>query len=210
MRRSCRCRSICRAAGLNRQSLSSPGAGPEDVRQVGDRIRRAVAETSVEDGHLRVGVTVSLGGATFRESSDSTDSLVALADGALYQAKEGGRNRLVVGLVRGGLWFRSEERALASRDGPSPGAVSRSAAGIDHAARSSRGDEPVRNGAIHTEGSHGTAVWLSRQKRHQITCELQARKPASLTSSPYFWVSDDRASRWCDGVASPSRRLGVG
>jgi diguanylate cyclase (GGDEF)-like protein len=96
MRRSCRCRSICRAAGLNRQSLSSPGAGPEDVRQVGDRIRRAVAETSVEDGYLRVGVTVSLGGATFRESSDSTDSLVALADGALYQAKEGGRNRLVV------------------------------------------------------------------------------------------------------------------
>jgi diguanylate cyclase (GGDEF)-like protein len=81
---------------LNRQSLSSPGAGPEDVRQVGDRIRRAVAEASVEDGDLRVGVTVSLGGATFRESSDSTDSLVALADGALYQAKEGGRNRLVV------------------------------------------------------------------------------------------------------------------
>jgi GGDEF domain-containing protein len=55
-----------------------------------------VAETSVEDGDPPVGVTVSLGGATFRESSDSTDSLVALADGALYEAKEGGRNRLVV------------------------------------------------------------------------------------------------------------------
>jgi two-component system, cell cycle response regulator len=73
-----------------------PGAGPEDVRQVGERIRRAVTETSVEEGDLRVGVTLSLGGATYRETSDSTDSLVALADGALYQAKEGGRNRLVV------------------------------------------------------------------------------------------------------------------
>jgi diguanylate cyclase (GGDEF)-like protein len=73
-----------------------PGAGPEDVWQVGERIRRAVAETSVEDGDVRVGVTVSLGGATYRESSDSTDSLVALADRALYEAKEGGRNRLVV------------------------------------------------------------------------------------------------------------------
>ncbi len=72
-----------------------PGAGPADVRHIGDRVRRAVAETSVEDGELRVGVTVSLGGATYRESTDSTDALVALADGALYEAKEGGRNRLV-------------------------------------------------------------------------------------------------------------------
>jgi diguanylate cyclase (GGDEF)-like protein len=73
-----------------------PGAGPDDVRHVGERIRRAVAETSVEDGDQRVGVTVSLGGATFRDSSDSTDSLIALADRALYDAKEDGRDRLVV------------------------------------------------------------------------------------------------------------------
>lgn len=73
-----------------------PGAGPEDVKQVGERIRRAVAETSVNDGELRIGVTVSLGGVTFRDATDSPDSLIALADGALYEAKEGGRNRLVV------------------------------------------------------------------------------------------------------------------
>jgi diguanylate cyclase (GGDEF)-like protein len=73
-----------------------PGAGPVDVRQVGERIRRAVAETSVEDGDARVGVTISLGGATFRDSSDSPDSLIALADRALYEAKGNGRNRLVL------------------------------------------------------------------------------------------------------------------
>ena len=73
-----------------------PGAGLDDVRQVGERIRRAVAETSVADGGQRVAVTVSLGGATYRDASDSTESLVALADGALYEAKEAGRNRLVV------------------------------------------------------------------------------------------------------------------
>ena len=73
-----------------------PGAGPDDVRQVGERIRRAVAETSVADGGQRVGVTVSLGGATYRDASDSTESLVAIADGALYEAKEAGRDRLVV------------------------------------------------------------------------------------------------------------------
>lgn len=73
-----------------------PGAGMEDVNQVGERIRRAVAETSVEDGSSRIAVTVSLGGATYRDASTSPDALVALADGALYDAKEAGRDRLVV------------------------------------------------------------------------------------------------------------------
>jgi two-component system cell cycle response regulator len=73
-----------------------PGAGALDLAEVGERIRRAVAETSVEDGGQRVGVTVSLGGATYRDTSVSMDALVALADAALYDAKEGGRDRLVV------------------------------------------------------------------------------------------------------------------
>jgi diguanylate cyclase (GGDEF)-like protein len=73
-----------------------PGAGPEDVRLVAERIRRAVAETSVVDGDQRIGVTVSLGGATYGDSSDSPDAIVALADAALYRAKEAGRDRLVL------------------------------------------------------------------------------------------------------------------
>jgi two-component system cell cycle response regulator len=73
-----------------------PGAGPEDVRQVGERVRRAIAETSVTDGELRIAVTVSLGGATFRDATDSPESLIALADKALYEAKEAGRNRVAV------------------------------------------------------------------------------------------------------------------
>jgi two-component system cell cycle response regulator len=73
-----------------------PGAGAEDVRQVGERIRRAVAETSVTDGDLRIAATISLGGATFRDATASPDALIALADGALYEAKEGGRNRVAL------------------------------------------------------------------------------------------------------------------
>lgn len=72
-----------------------PGAGVDDVHQVGDRIRRAVAETSVTDADQRISVTVSLGGATYGDATDSPDALIAQADVALYAAKEGGRNRLV-------------------------------------------------------------------------------------------------------------------
>jgi len=73
-----------------------PGAGPDDVQRVGERVRRAIAETSVSDGELRIAVTVSLGGATFGDATDSPESLIALADNALYEAKEAGRNRVAL------------------------------------------------------------------------------------------------------------------
>jgi len=74
-----------------------PGAGPVDVLQVGERIRRAIGETVVMDGGQRVAVSVSLGGTTYRETGiDSPDALVAEADNALYRAKASGRDRLVM------------------------------------------------------------------------------------------------------------------
>jgi diguanylate cyclase (GGDEF)-like protein len=74
-----------------------PGAGADDVAQIGERIRRAVSETTVAEGDQRIGVTVSLGGTTYHDSgSSSPESLVAEADAALYEAKAGGRDRLLV------------------------------------------------------------------------------------------------------------------
>ncbi len=74
-----------------------PGAGTEDVTQIGERIRRAVGETYVVEGDQRVAVTVSLGGTTYRDSgSSSPEQLVAQADAALYDAKAAGRDRLLV------------------------------------------------------------------------------------------------------------------
>jgi len=73
-----------------------PGAGLDDVTQVGERIRRAVAETVVDDADSRLSVTVSLGATTYRDTADSPDALIAMADRALYRAKDEGRDRLVL------------------------------------------------------------------------------------------------------------------
>jgi two-component system cell cycle response regulator len=74
-----------------------PGAGMVDVRQIGERVRRAIAETSVLEGDQSIAVTVSLGGTTYRDSgSSSPEQLVAQADAALYEAKAAGRDRLQV------------------------------------------------------------------------------------------------------------------
>ncbi|HEX8938534.1 MAG TPA: diguanylate cyclase, partial [Candidatus Limnocylindrales bacterium] len=74
-----------------------PGAGPADVAEVGERIRRAVRETAVVEGEQRVRVTVSLGGTVYRvEDAESPEALLAKADAALYEAKAAGRDRLEI------------------------------------------------------------------------------------------------------------------
>ncbi len=63
--------------------------------QLGERIRKILEKTlvtTVFDGELRV--TVSIGVGSFPEDTKNCAELVTLADTALYQAKNSGRNRL--------------------------------------------------------------------------------------------------------------------
>jgi two-component system, cell cycle response regulator len=72
----------------------APGCGESELRVVLERIRGAVGSAPlVVDGHDLV-VTVSLGGAM--RGRESADGLIALADDALYSAKEQGRDRVVL------------------------------------------------------------------------------------------------------------------
>jgi two-component system cell cycle response regulator len=73
-----------------------PGATIDDVARVGERIRQAISETSIVEGGRHISVTVSLGGATYRDTIDSTESLIAAVDAAMYEAKGAGRNRVVL------------------------------------------------------------------------------------------------------------------
>jgi diguanylate cyclase (GGDEF)-like protein len=72
-----------------------PSTGAEGGRVAAERLRAAVASAEVPWDGQRLRVTISVGGATVREPGRPRAAIAALraADDALYEAKEGGRNR---------------------------------------------------------------------------------------------------------------------
>jgi diguanylate cyclase (GGDEF)-like protein len=70
-----------------------PGATEADAVGIGERLRQAVRERRPAG----VLVTISIGVAVSKTGPLDTDELVGLADAALYSAKAGGRDRVVVG-----------------------------------------------------------------------------------------------------------------
>lgn len=74
-----------------------PAAAADDLLTIGERIRRMVAATEVMEGEIAVRVTVSVGGAACpNRAVEHEDGLIELADGALYRAKDLGRDRVEI------------------------------------------------------------------------------------------------------------------
>jgi diguanylate cyclase (GGDEF)-like protein len=59
-----------------------------------ERVRGAVEHEEIRVGNERVRVTISVGVAEWAPQITSVENLIALADTALYRAKNGGRNRV--------------------------------------------------------------------------------------------------------------------
>lgn len=72
-----------------------PGAAEEGALEIAERLRLAVRERRP----VGVTVTLSIGLAVSGEGPVDTDRLIAAADAALYAAKAGGRDRVVVDAV---------------------------------------------------------------------------------------------------------------
>jgi diguanylate cyclase (GGDEF)-like protein len=77
-------------------AILSRSTNPPSASVVSERIRALVENHAFEFEHRRIPMTVSVGLAAMPHPAVSTpEDLIALADKALYEAKRGGRNRVV-------------------------------------------------------------------------------------------------------------------
>jgi diguanylate cyclase (GGDEF)-like protein len=102
LKRSIRSYDLAARYGGEEMVLVLPQASPHRVLPLAERIRTAIAELpfrGASDSH-RVQLTVSIGVAGLPAHAKTKSELIERADQALYLAKEEGRNRVSVSLVR--------------------------------------------------------------------------------------------------------------
>lgn len=77
-----------------------PGASPQVVYAVAERLRAAVARLAINlDGQI-AGVTVSIGGAVYPLNGETVTAVIQHADMNLYTAKRSGRDRVFMDDIR--------------------------------------------------------------------------------------------------------------
>ena len=74
-----------------------PETAMEAAATIGEKLRARIQSSSYEFSGKKIPVTISIGVATLKPGHATWDDLVGEADKALYQAKDGGRNRVAKG-----------------------------------------------------------------------------------------------------------------
>lgn len=88
---------LCARYGGEEIALLLPQTDLGGGCQLAERLRNAVGAKPFVIGGREIGVTVSLGVATYPEGARDRDELFSVADRALYAAKRDGRNKVVAG-----------------------------------------------------------------------------------------------------------------
>ena len=71
-----------------------PGTPQARAMEIAEKLRKTVEKQEVETPYGTLRVTVSMGVGTFRGTDKTFDGLLSRCDRALYEAKDGGRNRV--------------------------------------------------------------------------------------------------------------------
>ncbi len=74
-----------------------PAASAKDLQNISERLRKVTENNVLSEGAQDIQLTMSIGGAAFpADNVESEELLLQLADDALYKAKDGGRNKIVI------------------------------------------------------------------------------------------------------------------
>jgi diguanylate cyclase (GGDEF)-like protein len=86
---------LCRIGG-EEFALLAPGTDILAARQLGERLRAAIADHEPDYSRPGRSVTVSVGLSAFLPGDDYMEEVMNRADNALYEAKRAGRNQVLV------------------------------------------------------------------------------------------------------------------
>jgi len=87
--------SVCRYGG-EEFVIILPGTSLEIIERIAEKIRTRFEKYKLEYEGQTLQATISLGAAIFPQHASSLEQVIQHADQALYQAKRGGRNRVVI------------------------------------------------------------------------------------------------------------------
>jgi diguanylate cyclase (GGDEF)-like protein len=90
----------CRAGG-EEFVIILPGTGKTALRSRAEAVRKTIEQASIPAGDGKLKLTVSIGLASFPSFGDTGQSVLRVADVALYKAKAAGRNRVIMGSAGG-------------------------------------------------------------------------------------------------------------
>ena len=77
-------------------AVLTPAAEVKEAMALAERIRENISKIRMESDCKEVAFTVSIGVCPARATDDAMTDALKRADGAMYEAKQGGRNRVVL------------------------------------------------------------------------------------------------------------------
>lgn len=87
---------LCSRIGGEEFAILLAGAAPVAAREFAERLRGKIADAAIVYEGKAIAVTVSIGIAAMKATDESADAALLRADGALYHAKDFGRNQVRV------------------------------------------------------------------------------------------------------------------
>ena len=97
LKKACRTNDIAARYGGEEFLMILPQSNAQGAFKIAERVREEMMKISFTGNESNFAVTVSCGVAEFNKDCESINELITVADRALYEAKNGGRNKTILG-----------------------------------------------------------------------------------------------------------------